>query len=211
MKHLIIIGVGGFAREVYWYAQDSRGYRVTWDLKGFLDGDVRLDEEEYRKLELPVLGDVKSYEIQEDDVFACAVGTPKVKERLVGIMEARGGNFINIIHNMAIIQGNVTMGKGIILCPWVSLNDHSKIGNHVMFGAHGGMAHDSSVGDYSCFMGGAGLCGNVQVGKGTYWGDGATALPHSVIGDYAYIGCRSVVYKKVKVGQKVLGNPALPI
>ena len=41
MKHLIIIGVGGFAREVYWHAQDSLGYGNEWDLKGFLDGDIK--------------------------------------------------------------------------------------------------------------------------------------------------------------------------
>ncbi len=56
MKDLIIIGVGGFAREVYWHAQNSIGYRTEWDIKGFLDGDVILSEKEYNKLPLRVLG-----------------------------------------------------------------------------------------------------------------------------------------------------------
>ena len=53
LKHLVIIGVGGFARECYWHAQGSIGYDEDWDIKGFLDGDVKLKSEEYEKLELP--------------------------------------------------------------------------------------------------------------------------------------------------------------
>ena len=63
----------------------------------------------------------------------------------------------------------------------------------------------------SSFMGNAGVCGNVKVGSCTYWGDGALALPNSKIEDKAYIGCHSVVFKHVKIGQKVFGNPAVPI
>ena len=69
MKHLIIIGVGGFARELFWNAHDSVGYGTGWDIKGFLDGDVELAAEEYEKLPLPVLGDVDSYVIQTNDCF----------------------------------------------------------------------------------------------------------------------------------------------
>ena len=82
LRHLIIIGVGGFAREVYWNAQNSLGYGVDWDLKGFLDGDIRLPEEEYEKLDMPVLGNVNNYDINKDDVFICAIGTSKVRKKL---------------------------------------------------------------------------------------------------------------------------------
>lgn len=67
MKHLIIIGIGGFAREVFWHAHESRGYGADWDIKGFLDGDVKLAPEEYEKLSAPVVGDVVSYEPQPED------------------------------------------------------------------------------------------------------------------------------------------------
>ena len=51
MKNLIIIGVGGFAREVYWHAQFSHGFNTEWTIKGFLDGDVKLADEEYKFLQ----------------------------------------------------------------------------------------------------------------------------------------------------------------
>ena len=211
MKHLIIIGVGGFAREVYWHAQDSLGYKTEWDLKGFLDGDVKLSDEEYAKLKLPVLGDINSYSIEPDDVFVCAIADPAVKKKLTNIISQRDGNFINLIHKTAIIHGNVKMGIGNIFCPFSHVFDSSVIGNHVIFNCQSGLGHDSKVGDYSSFMGYAGLNGYAQAGNEVYFGDGAIALPHSKIEDRAYIGARSVVFKRVREGQKVFGNPALPI
>ena len=72
-KHLLIIGIGGFAREVFWHAHDSIGYGTEWDIKGFLDGDVKLEAQEYEKLAAPLLGDVDTYAIESDDCFICAI------------------------------------------------------------------------------------------------------------------------------------------
>ena len=43
MKHLIIIGTGAFARELYGHAKNSIGYGTSWDIKGYIDGDVKED------------------------------------------------------------------------------------------------------------------------------------------------------------------------
>lgn len=211
MKHLLIVGVGGLARETYWNAKSSLGFNEKWDIRGFLDGDVKLPEAEYQKLELPVLGDVASFQIEKDDVFVCAIGNPMVKKRMTDILEGRGASFISLIHETAIIHGSAELKPGCIVFPWCSVHDHTQVGKHVLLGNRVGIAHDCIVGDYSCLMGSVGLCGNVQAGEGTYWADGALALPHAKIGGNAYVGARSVVFKRVKAGQTVFGNPALPI
>ena len=79
MDNLIIIGAGGFAREIYWQAQMYLGFDSEWTVKGFLDGDVKLSAEEYAKLpgEVTILGDIVSY------VFNCAIGTPAVRKKLI--------------------------------------------------------------------------------------------------------------------------------
>ena len=211
MKHLVIIGVGGFAREIYWHAQDSIGYNEEWDLKGFLDGDIKLAAEEYEKLELPVLGDVHNYEIDSDDVFICAVANPAVKKKLVEIILSHGGKFINLIHKTAIIHGNVKMGLGNVLVPRLNLHDHATIGNFVSFNIGAGVGHDSFVGDYTSIMSEVGINGWVKIGKMVYMGERSIALSHSKIDDNAYVGVASVVFKHVRRGQKVFGNPAVPI
>ena len=211
MKHLIIIGVGGFARELFWNAHDSVGYGTGWDIKGFLDGDVELAAEEYEKLPLPVLGDVDSYVIQTNDCFICAIGSPKVKEKLVQRVLVRGGEFINVIHNTSIIHPTVQMGRGNILCPLVHILDHAKVGDFVTFNGRSGMGHDAQIDDYSSVMSAVDITGYVRAGKRTFWGSGSRALPHSRIDDDATVGVASVVFKHVRAGAKVFGNPALPI
>ena len=211
MKHLVIIGVGGFAREVYWHAQESIGFETEWNIKGFLDGDIRLLAEEYQKLSAPLLGDIDTYEAQKDDVFICAIGAPLVRRKLITKVKDKSWKFINLIHKTAIIQGNTKLGVGIIMCPHTHINDNATMGNHVVLNAGSGLGHDSSVGDYSCLMGNAELMGYARAGEGVYFADGAAALPHSVIEDDVYIGCRSVVFKHVRKGKKVFGNPASEI
>ena len=211
LKHLIIIGVGGFAREVYWHAQDSFGYGTEWDLKGFLDGDVRLEEEEYRKLKLPLWGDVNDYQIQEDDVFICAIANPKVKKKIVELVRERGGEFINLIHRTAIIHETARLGTGNILCPFDTIHDYSVMGNYITLNGRVGISHDVEVGDYSSIMGVVSINGWAKVGKCTFWGTNSVAMPYSKIEDDAFVGVGGVVFKRVRKGQKVFGNPAVPI
>ena len=211
MKKLIIIGTGGFAREVVFHAQNSLGFKTEWDLKGFLDGDVKLPEEEYKKLKLPLLGDVKNYEIEKDDVFICAIADPKVRERLTKIIEDKGGEFMTLIHRTALVSPDAKIGHGCIITAFALIMPDSFVGNHVIFNCRAGNSHDSRVGDFCSFMGNSGIMGNVTVGHRVYFAGGAKALPHAVIEDDAYVGVDSTVFKRVKRGRKVFGVPAVPV
>ncbi|SHK87762.1 sugar O-acyltransferase, sialic acid O-acetyltransferase NeuD family [Selenomonas ruminantium] len=211
MKHLIIIGVGGFAREVYWHAQDSFGYGEEWDLKGFLDGDVRLDMEEYEKLELPVLGDINSYEIAEDDVFFCAIGNGQVRKKIVESVLVKEAKFISLIHNTAIIQGNVSYGTGVMFGPRTCVGDHAVIGDFVILNTASAVGHDARIDDYVSIMSYVDITGYSQLEEGVMFGSGARILPHGRVGAYATVGAGSVVLRKVKPSTTVFGNPAVPI
>lgn len=211
MKHLIIIGVGGFAREVYWHAQESKGFGIEFDLKGFLDGDVKLPEAEYEKLELSVVGDVDNYIPQNDDVFICAAGDSMVRKKLVEKMLRKQAEFITLIHNTAIIHGNVKIGRGSIILGYTTIHDHACIGEFSVVGPHSGLGHDVVLGDFVSIMACASLCGGVFVEDEAFLADGAAILPHARVGRQSYVGARSLVMRRVKNGEKVFGIPALPI
>lgn len=211
MKHLIIIGVGGFAREVYWHAQDSIGYGTEWDIKGFLDGDVRLEDEEYKKLELPLLGDVNCYEIEADDVFFCAIGNSAARKRIVESMLGKNAEFITLIHNTALIHGNAKLGIGCLIGPRTGIGDHAILGNHVVLNSASGIGHDAQIGNYVSIMSCVDITGYCQIAEGVMFGSGARILPHGKVGAYATIGAGSVVLRKVKAGTTVFGNPAVSI
>ncbi len=213
MKNLIIIGVGGFAREVYWHAQNSHGFETEWQIKGFLDGDVKLSDEDYKRLpaNVPVLGDVNSYEICADDVFTCAIGTPQVRKKLIEKILSRGGEFINLISKDSYIVPSAKIGRGVIFAPKTVVNDLSVIEDFVVINSLSGTGHDAKVGKYSCIMSSVNITGGTKIGEEVFIGSNSVFAPKCKIGDGAYIGMGSVVLKKVKAGAKVFGNPAIEI
>lgn len=211
MKNLIIIGVGGFAREIYWHAQNASGFGVDWQIKGFLDGNVKLAAEEYELLPEKVLGDVDTYEICADDVFTCAVGTPQVRKVLVEKILARGGEFINIISKLAKIIPTAELGRGVVISPYVGVSDRAKVGDFVALNALTIIGHDAQVGNFSCVMPHVNIAGKAQIGAEVFIGSGAIILPKAKVGDGAKVGAGCVVLKKVRAGATVFGNPPIEI
>ena len=213
MKNLIIIGAGGFAREVYWHEQMASGIDSEWTIKGFLDGDVKLSAEEYAKLpgDTTLLGDIDGYEIQPDDVFTCAVGTPEIRKKLIEKMLARGGKFINIINERAKIFPAANIGKGVIIGLNSGLSDHVEIGDFSMINNFSGIGHDVKVGKYTCIMSYVDIDGGSQIGDEVFIGSHVTILPKVTVENNAYVGAGSIVLKRVKANTKVFGNPAMVI
>jgi len=211
MKNLIIIGVGGFAREIYWHAQKCIGFGVEWRIKGFLDGDIKLEAAEYELLPDKVLGDVESYEICAGDVFTCAVGTPKARKILSEKILARGGEFINLISEFAYIMPTVKLGKGVIICPHVNIGDRAELDDFSAVNDMVIIGHDAQIGKFSCVMPQSNVAGKSKIGAGVFIGSGAIILPKAKVGDGATVGAGSVVLKKVRAGAKVFGNPAIEI
>ena len=211
MKNLVIVGVGGFAREIFWHAQKSFGFGDEWRIKGFLDGDVKLAATEYERLPEKVLGDVDGYEICADDVFICAVGTPKIRRKLAEKILARGGKFINLISTLAEVMPTVELGRGVIICPQTSIGDGARLGNFVAVNASATIGHDTQIGDFSCVMPHAAISGGCKIGAEVLIGSGAIILPRARIEDGATVGAGSVVLKKIRAGKTVFGNPAIEI
>ena len=211
MKNLIIIGVGGFAREVFGQAHDAQGFGVDWQIKGFLDGDVKLATKDYELLPAKLLGDINSYEICADDVFTCAIGTPSARRNLSEKILNRGGKFINIINKLAYVLPTVELGQGVIISPHTDIGDRAKIGDFVATNALTIIGHDAQIGNYSCIMPHAVISGKCKIGAEVFIGSGAIILPKAKVGNGATIGAGSVVLKKVREGVTVFGNPAIEI
>ena len=211
MKDLIIIGAGGFAREIYWHAQKSIGYGIDWRIKGFLDGDIKLAAADYELLPAKILGAVDSYEICADDVFTCAVGTPKARKILSEKILARGGEFINLISELAYVMPTVKFGHGVIICPHVNIGDRAELDDFAAVNDMVIIGHDAQIGKFSCVMPQANIAGKCKIGAEVFIGSGAIILSKAKVGDGATVGAGAVVLKKVRAGAKVFGNPAIEI
>ena len=88
MKNLIILGAGGFAREVHDLAQYCFGKDPYFKIKGFLsDGPSDIESYGYP----PVLATVEGYEVKEGDVFIPGIGNVNDRKKVVEIILKNGG------------------------------------------------------------------------------------------------------------------------
>lgn len=206
MKNLLIIGARGWGREIYNMLPDCIGYGTDYTIKGFLDDKV--DAMEGMPGYPEIIGSVENYEIQEDDVFICALGDAHWKKHYAEIIMNKGGKFINIIHNTASIGRNTQIGLGCIITDNVGISCDITIGDFVTFQSYTIIGHDARIGNY-CHLGCRSFMGGYSVlGDTTTIQTNSIVLPHVIIGKNCMVGAGSVVIKKVKDDTTVYGNPA---
>jgi len=206
MKKLIIVGAGGFGREIYGWASDHPDSGTAWELAGFIDDDVdALDGYQYPA---GVIGSIEAHQPAADEVFVCAIGAPMIKQQVCQALMERSAKFISLVHPSVIHGENVQLGIGVVLCPRVTLTADISIGDFAAINCHSSVGHDVVIGAWATISGHCDLTGNTRYGVGAFLATGVRIVPGKSIGDFSYVGAGSIVIRSVKDGQKVFGNPA---
>lgn len=209
MKRLLIVGAGGFGREVFSWALHTNVKDRDWEVGGFLDSNPKaLDGYGFK---IGILGDPLAYTPLERDVLVCAIGNPAIRLRLCRDLKARGARFLTLIHPTAVIGLDCTIGEGCILCPGAILTTNVTLGNFVVLNVHSTVGHEAVIGDGCTLSGHADVTGNTTLGEGVFLGSHASVLPSAKVGDYAVVGAGSVVLRKVRAHSTVVGVPAKQI
>ena len=206
MKQLVIIGAGGFGREVHNMAPFCRGYGEEFVIKGFINDitDALDGFEGYA----PIIGTIKDYMPREDDVFICAIGDIAGRKKCVNMLLERGAEFINLVHRTAGRDRNTAIGKGCILGIRVGISCDCKIGDFTILQDECLVGHDTVIGDFCQLHPRVFIAGKVSLGDDVHVGPYALVHPGKKVGDGATIGGASFVIRNVKSGSTVYGNPA---
>lgn len=81
-KKVVIIGAGGFGREVAWLIERINNVAPTWQLLGFVDDDESKFSQKFYGLS--VLGDIDWLNQQPDDLCViCSVGKSIIRKMIV--------------------------------------------------------------------------------------------------------------------------------
>ncbi len=208
MKELIIVGAGGFGRELLQWVKDINRMQTKWLIKGFIDDNLNaLDGKE---CDYKIIGSIQDWKPKETEVYACAIANPRIKEAIVNLIKSKGATFESVIHPTAVIGKYNRIGEGLVAYPNSCITTNTKIGDYVTL-LSSGIGHDAVVGDYSTISSYCDITGGVQLGKKVFLGSHVTIIPGRKVGDDAYVGAGSVVIKNVKPNIKVMGNPAKKI
>jgi len=208
MYDIIIVGAGGFGREVYHWAKDSFS-KYQYKIKGFLDDNPKILDN-YNK-DIGIIGDLDGYEIEKQDRFVFAIGDIDVKKPLVTRLKKKGAKFLTLIHPTAIVANTAKIGQGVIICPFVIVTDNAQLGDFVMMNIYSSCGHDVKVGNYCILSPYATLNGFVVLENEVFLGTHTTVIPYKKIGHKSKISANSVVMRDVPANKIVFGVPGKPI
>jgi sugar O-acyltransferase (sialic acid O-acetyltransferase NeuD family) len=206
MKRLLIVGAGGFGREVLAWALDAPACGKDWRIGGFLDANPAALNG--YPCDLPILADPLNFSPSADDLLVCAIGDPPPRLRLCRKLKERGAEFLTLIHPAAIVGPACRIGEGCVLCPGVVVTTNVVLGEFTILNVGACVGHDVVVGPGGTLNPHSDLGGHSTLGEGVFLGTHADVLPSVTVGDYARIGAGSVVLRKVDPHTTVVGVPA---
>jgi sugar O-acyltransferase (sialic acid O-acetyltransferase NeuD family) len=206
VKKLIIIGAGGYGREVSTMARQSLGYGQDFIVKGFLDSKV--DALKSYNAYPPILGDIGDYVIQPDDVFVCAIEDVVRRRHCYDVIIERGGQPYTLIHQSCRVADGAEIGLGCVLSYDIIVSNDTQIGDQVLINSRAIIGHDSRVAN-GCSIGvQAFLAGAVKLGAGVTIHASASIHKGLTIGSGASVGMSSTVVRDVPANVTVFGTPA---
>lgn len=213
-KPILIIGAGGFGREVYWLIQEINECRPEWNVLGFLDDNqAALDGfENYPK----IIGSLNRFpEISKSHDHSLwlinAIGDPEIRKKTVSALNTEKARWATLIHPTAATGTNSTLGEGCILARNSMVTCDAEIGCHVHINIYASCDHDTVLGDYCTLSPHTDIQGNARIGEGVFFGGHAVVLPSARVGNWARVGASSLVLRNVKPGLTVFGVPAKPL
>jgi sugar O-acyltransferase (sialic acid O-acetyltransferase NeuD family) len=208
MKHLIIIGAGGMGRTLFNSAIESIGYGESFDIKGFVDDNLNaLDSFDNYP---PIIGTIKDYRPQLDDVFVSSIGGAS-RRSCIDDMKKRGGEFLNLIHKTARINMNAKLGKGNFIGAYSVIGNDAVVGDFNMIQAYTVIGHDAKIGSWNRIDTHVTCVGGIVVEDEVNIHTSAVISHGVTVGTGAHVGALSFVIRKVKPGTTVMGNPAKKI
>jgi sugar O-acyltransferase (sialic acid O-acetyltransferase NeuD family) len=205
---LLIVGAGGFGREVLELVEDINRLAPRFLVEGFLD-DGSLAPEFMESLRARVLGPT-SMLAQIDAAYVIGIGTPAPRQRIDELARQWGRRAVPIVHPAATIGRDVRLGDGAIIAAGARLTANATIGRHAHVNLNCTIGHDGVVEDFGTLYAGVHLGGGVVIEQGATIGTGAVVLPSVRVGRGAQVGAGAVVVRDVPPGTTVVGPSARP-
>ena len=206
-QRVVIIGAGGFAREVLDVLEAANGRTASYEILGFIV-DPQYAEPGREVNGKPVLGGFEWLGRHGEDVFAiCGVGASDLRYHLVARARKLGVRFFSVIHPQAMITRWVTVGEGTIVTAGCILTNRIRLGDHVQVNLDCTVGHDTVIEDFVTLAPGVHVSGNVTLCEGCSVGTGANIIEKKTVGQWATLGAGTTVISDVPSDSTVVGVP----
>lgn len=210
MRPLVIVGCGGFGREVLVIAEALNADGTRWSFEGFVDDAPSVGAKQaVDDLGSQVLGDLSVLMATRQSVdVVIAVGSPSARAGIWTRLRQARVNFPVLIHPDATVGRPVDLAEGVVIAPGARLSTSVQVGRHVHVDQNVTVGHDAVLGQFARLNPSACVSGAVSLGEGVLVGANATILQGINVGIGAIIGASACVTRPVPAGITVRGVPA---
>lgn len=206
MKKIVIIGAGGFGREVAWLIERINGNLPIYEILGFIDDETPKGT----KLgNYQVVGNISSLKEYDSDLCVCvAIGNANIRRKVVSkIKLIKDFCFPNLIDPTAIVRKDL-LGEGNIICANNVFTVDYLLKDFIIINLMCTMGHDVKIESYVTVYPGVNISGNVYVNELSEIGTGTKIIQGKSIGKNSIIGAGSMVNKDITDNVTAVGSPA---
>jgi sugar O-acyltransferase (sialic acid O-acetyltransferase NeuD family) len=185
MKKKGIIGAGGFGREVYWSLPLNERISTVF----FVD-------DEYYNGDNPLILPLSNLNTDEYEVIV-AIGDPIDRKKIVESLPRSTKYFTHIHSSVIILDPNVEIGEGSIICANSVLTTNIKLGKHCHLNLLTTIGHDCLIGDFFTTAPGVKISGNCNISNCVYFGTNSSIKQKINICENVIIGMNAAVVKNI--------------
>jgi sugar O-acyltransferase (sialic acid O-acetyltransferase NeuD family) len=210
MQNIVIIGAGGFGREVKTIIDAVNKVEKIYNFIGYYDDGI---EKGTMINNFPVLGNLHDLNSSSEPISVLlGIGEPTTKSKIIAKLSSDKINFPTLIHpSVQISEDEVAISKGCIICCGTIITCNIVIGSFVTINLNCTIGHDTIIDDFSSFMPSVNISGEVHIQEKVYVGTGAKIINQLTIGIGTIIGAGAVVSKSLPDYCTAVGIPAKPI
>lgn len=203
MKKIVIIGAGGFGREVAWVVERINAVRPEFELLGFCDDAA--DKREGMCGAYPLLGPVGTVKTRLGAVgFFCAIGRNRVRKSVTESARAMGHEPVTVVDPSAVVAPGAAIGVGCYVGIGSVVSVGSRLGDGVLVNHQVAIGHDVALGDFSQLCPGVHVSGGCVLGEGVLMGTNAGLIPMKRIGAWATVGAGMTALRDVAEGASMI-------
>jgi len=209
MEDIVIVGAGGFAKEVAFLIDDINKKHRKWNILGFVDIKKTMKNGKYSV----VYNDNDLLNIDKEINVIFGIGDSNLILKLSESYKANKNiKFPNLIHPNVIGDfERISIGEGNIICASNIFTTDIDIGSFNIFNLNNTIGHDAIIGNFNVINPTCNISGGVNLGDKILLGTGSQVLQYVSITSNTIVGAGAVVTKNITENGVYVGSPAKKI